>query len=300
MLNKVTIIGVGLIGGSFAKALKRHELAKEVCGFGRNQANLERGIELNVIDRYTLDPQIACQNAELILLAVPVGAMEATLRQIQPFIEPNTILTDAGSSKMSVLEAVENVFGALPENFVAGHPIAGKEQSGVEAASSILYENHRVILTPTQNTNQNALSEVNRIWTAIGAIVSEMSPEHHDEVLAATSHLPHLLAFGLVDLLSEHNELGDVFQYTAGGFRDFTRIASSDAVMWRDIALNNKQAIIKWLKNYQSVLSQMSTMLETDDEAALHQLFSNAKQARDTHILKINRPEHEITAKKNK
>jgi len=285
-LNKITIIGVGLIGGSFALGLKRAGLVKKVVGFGRNEEALKKGVELGVLDDYTLDMQTALDSSDLVFLAVPLGAMQAVLAQMKPFLADKTIITDGGSAKMSVIQSAEAVFGQLPTNFVPGHPIAGKEKSGVEAADAHLYEQHRVILTPTEQTEQQAIQTVSDCWQAIGAEVSFLEPAYHDEVLAATSHLPHLLAYGLVDLLHEHEELGSVFQYTAGGFRDFTRIASSDAVMWRDIALYNKIAIAKWLKNYRNEIDHLIELVETEDADQLYELFQGAKNARNEHILK--------------
>ncbi len=284
IINKVTIIGVGLIGGSFSKGLKEAGLVKTTLGFGSREVNLQKGVELGVIDSYTLDIKEAVREADLILLAVPLGAMTSVLEKIKPYLSKKTIITDVGSSKMSVIKAVESVFGYLPENFVAGHPIAGKEQSGVMAAEAGLYQQHRVLLTPTVETSSNALKIVRNLWQGLGAVVSEMPPAYHDEVLAATSHLPHFLAYTLVNMLHEHKELGDVFQFTAGGFKDFTRIASSDATMWRDIALNNKPALLKWLQNYQLELSKLADLIANEDGDALFKLFDGAKQARDKHI----------------
>lgn len=284
-INQLTIIGVGLIGGSFALALKQTGGVKNVVGFGQNEANLQTAVKLNVIDSYCLSLKEAVQNADLVMLAVPIGAMQSIMMEMKPYLSPHTIVTDVGSAKMSVIRAAKAAFGELPANFVAGHPIAGKEKSGVSAADAALYQRHRVILTPTVETSRDAVDVVKKLWLATGAIVSEMSPETHDEVLAATSHLPHILAFGLVDMLNEQPTLGNVFQYTAGGFRDFTRIASSDATMWRDIALNNSDAVLKWLDNYQEALSHLSQLIKTQDSDALYKLFASAKSARDAHIV---------------
>ncbi len=285
-LNKITIIGVGLIGGSFAKGLKQLGYADAIVGYGRHADVLQQAVALDVIDQYEMDLSVAVKDADLVLIAVPLGAMTAIMNQLKPYLTPEMILTDVGSAKSSVLAAVKSCFGQIPPNFVAGHPIAGKEKSGVEAACSDLFQNHKVILTPTDEASPAAIGVVTELWRALGAEVSEMTPEYHDEVLAATSHLPHLLAFGLVDLLNDHVELGNVFQYTAGGFRDFTRIASSDATMWRDIALSNPIAISKWLKNYQAELTHLIDLVENQQGDALYQLFEQAKTARDTHILK--------------
>lgn len=283
-LNKITIIGVGLIGGSFAKGIKKLGLAKQVWGFGHNEANLQTAIELEVIDAYSTDIASAMHECDLVLLAVPLGAMQPVLESIQPFMPANCILTDAGSAKQSVIDAVQVVFGDLPKNFIPGHPIAGKEKSGVTAADENLYVNHRVILTPTDQSDPQATATVKALWQALGANVEIMSAGFHDEVFAATSHLPHLLAFALVEMLNEHPELGNVFKYTAGGFRDFSRIASSDPTMWRDISIYNNQAIAKWLCEYRDYLDGMIPLIENQNGKALFELFSTAKAARDKHV----------------
>lgn len=284
-LNKITIIGVGLIGGSFAKGLKQAGLVKEIMGFGQNADNLQKAIELDVVDSFTIDIAEAVKDSDLVFLAVPLGAMKTVLENMKPHLSKNTIITDGGSAKSSVILSAQEVFGELPVNFVPGHPIAGKEKSGVTAADEKLYVDHRVILTPTATTSQVSLEIVRGLWSALGANVEIMNPQQHDEIFAATSHLPHLLAFALVDMLNEHEELGDVFQYTAGGFRDFTRIASSDAVMWRDIATYNSDAIVKWLKNYSNAINELTGLVESKDADALYKLFDDAKKARDKHIV---------------
>ena len=283
-LNKITIIGVGLIGGSFAKGLKQAGLVKKLVGFGSREANLQTAVELGVIDEYATDMAQALQDCDLVMLATPVGSMQSVLKTMKPHLADNTIITDGGSSKESVIEAVEAVFGKRPM-FVPGHPIAGKEQSGVTAACADLYQDHRVILTPTEYTDNNALKTVKQLWQALGAKVEEMEPSYHDEVLAATSHLPHLLAFGLVDLLNDHEELGNVFQFTAGGFRDFTRIASSDATMWRDISIHNRTAIVKWLKNYQAELTQLTENLLNRAMATPYLMFLQKPSKHEIRIL---------------
>jgi len=284
-LNKITVIGVGLIGGSFAKGLKQAGLVGEVVGFGRNTKNLDKAIELGVIDSYTNDMKTAVADSDLVFLAVPLGAMQSSMELMKPYISEKTIVTDGGSAKSGVILSAQEVFGALPKNFVPGHPIAGKEKSGVTAADEKLYVDHRVILTPTQSTNSSALQIVQNLWGALGANVEIMNAQQHDEIFAATSHLPHLLAFSLVDMLNEHEELGDVFKYTAGGFRDFTRIASSDAEMWRDISVYNSDAIAKWLKNYGEAVAELTKLVEAKDKESLYQLFHDAKKARDEHIV---------------
>lgn len=284
-VQRLTVIGVGLIGGSFALKLKQLGLVNEVVGCGRNQANLARAIELGVIDKAETDPTLAVAGAELVVLAVPLGSIAPIYQQIQPFLSHDTIVTDVGSAKASVITEIAGLLGECPANFVPGHPIAGRELSGVEAADSELYQQHRVILTPLSHTNTAAVTRVNQLWQAVGAQVSVMTANYHDEVFAATSHLPHMLAFALVDMLNDHPELGNVFQYTAGGFRDFTRIASSDAAMWRDIAIQNHSAILKWLEAYQAELNKLAQLLKTQNAAELEQLFTAAKTARDAHIV---------------
>ncbi|GKT12911.1 MAG: cyclohexadieny/prephenate dehydrogenase/3-phosphoshikimate 1-carboxyvinyltransferase [Thiomicrorhabdus sp.] len=284
LLNKITVVGVGLIGGSFAKGLKDLGLVNTISGFGSNPVNLQKALDLGVIDEFSVDMQEAIADSDLVMLSVPLGVMQSVLEQMKPFLKPGTIITDAGSAKVSVINAVQSVFGELPKHFIPGHPIAGKEKSGVETADSGLFINHRVILTPTEASCPEALATVIQLWSALGANVETMSASQHDDVFAATSHLPHLLAYALVDMLDEHEELGNVFPYTAGGFRDFTRIASSDATMWRDISVTNSEAIVKWLKNYQASISELTELVENKDGVKLHKLFTDAKIARDKHI----------------
>ncbi|WP_130537342.1 prephenate dehydrogenase [Thiomicrorhabdus indica] len=284
-LNKITIIGVGLIGGSFAKGIKQLGLAKEVHGFGHNEINLQTAIELNVLDSYSIDIKTAVQDCDLLMLAVPLGAMSSIFKEVAKYLPAGAIITDAGSAKQSVIDAAQTAFGELPEGFVPGHPIAGKEKSGVSASDESLYIDHRVILTPTDRSSSQSIEVVEKIWKSLGANVEKMSASFHDEVFAATSHLPHLLAFALVEMLHEHPELGNVFKYTAGGFRDFTRIASSDATMWRDISVTNHKAIAKWLTEYRDYLSDMIPLVENQNADALYELFETAKHARDQHIV---------------
>lgn len=288
-LAKLCVIGVGLIGGSFALKLKQLNRVDQVIGFGRNQENLKKAQQLGIIDGYTDDIALAVKDAGLVVLAVPIATIATIYAQIQPYLTSDTVVTDVGSAKSSVISAIEQTMGYVPSQFVPGHPIAGREKSGVEAVEAELFNQHRVILTPLENTNQQALSLVRELWQLVGAEVTEMSAQFHDDVFAATSHLPHMLAFALVDMLNEHSELGNVFQYTAGGFRDFSRIASSDATMWRDIALNNSAAISKWIQEYQNELTKLTSLIENQDAEGLFTLFSKAKSARDQHIL--NKPE---------
>ncbi|HHB13377.1 MAG TPA: prephenate dehydrogenase/arogenate dehydrogenase family protein [Chromatiales bacterium] len=281
MIGRLAILGVGLIGGSLALALRRAHHVGEVVGSGRRERNLQRAVELGVIDRYALDPAEAVRGADMVVLAVPLGAMEGLCRQIAPVLGEQAVLTDVGSAKRSVVEAVRAAFGRLPEGFVPGHPIAGTEQSGVEAAFADLFYHRRVILTPLPETGLRALGEVREMWEATGAVVEEMSVEHHDHVLAATSHLPHMLAFALVDSLARLEDRHEVFRYAAGGFRDFTRIASSDPVMWRDICLANRDALLEMMDRFRDDMDRLSQAIEQGDGDTLLEIFQRAKQARD-------------------
>lgn len=284
MIRQLTIIGVGLIGGSLARALKQVGHVGEVVGCSRNQAHLQEAQKLGVIDRFTTDIGAAVQGADVVLLAVPLGAMEACFRAMAGQLDPDTVITDAGSAKAGVVAAARAAFGGLPAGFVPGHPIAGTEQSGVRAAFAELYRNRRVILTPLQTSSPQAVEAVREMWQAAGAFVDEMGVAHHDEVLAATSHLPHLLAYGLVDTLVAMDESEEIFRFAAGGFRDFTRIASSDPVVWRDICLANQKALLAVLERYQSDLETLTELVRWGDGEALGKIFQRAKAARDRFI----------------
>jgi prephenate dehydrogenase len=284
MIRRLAVIGVGLIGGSLAQALRQAGAVTEVVGCGRGRPNLEKAVELGVIDRYTHDIAEAVQGADMIFLAVPLGAMEAAFRAMQGHLAPDAIITDGGSVKGSVVADAEKVFGSVPPNLVPGHPIAGTEHSGVEAAFATLYQNRRVILTPSPDTDPQALERVDAMWRLTGAEVTHMDVAHHDEVLAATSHLPHMLAFSLVDSLARMKENDEIFRYAAGGFRDFTRIASSNPVMWRDICLSNREALGLMLKRFADELTDLSQTLRDGDGEHLLEIFERAKAARDRYV----------------
>ena len=281
MIERLTIIGVGLIGGSLARALKSAGAVKEVVGTSRSIQNLQRARELGVVDRIEVDMGAAVSGADVVVAAVPVGAMESVFTDIAPHLSDKTVLTDVGSSKASVVEAAQKAFGKLPVNFVPGHPIAGTEQSGVDASFSELFEQHRVILTPTEASSADAVSRIRDMWEQVGAIVTETSISHHDEILAATSHLPHLLAFALVDTLATMDDKQEIFDYAAGGFRDFTRIASSDPLMWHDICVHNGSALLKILDRFDADLDRLRKAIANNDSDYLLEVFSRAKAARD-------------------
>ncbi|MBD3619991.1 MAG: prephenate dehydrogenase/arogenate dehydrogenase family protein [Chromatiales bacterium] len=281
MIERLAIIGVGLIGGSLALALRQGGACREVVGCGRNQANLDRAVALGVIDRYTHDPAEAVTGADMVLVAVPLGAMRAVFAAMRPGLSPEAVVTDVGSAKASVVLDAQAAWGELPAGFVPGHPIAGTEQSGVEAAFATLYQGRRVILTPLATSGEQAVARVRAMWETAGAVVESMSVAHHDEVLAATSHLPHMLAFGLVDSLARMRDNDEIFRYAAGGFRDFTRIASSDPVMWRDICLANRSALLDMMARYKEDLRLIEDAIEAADGEALLEIFTRAKAARD-------------------
>ena len=264
-----------------ARAMRRNQLCEQIVGFGRGQANLTKAKELGVIDDYSLDLKTAVSEVELIIIATPLGAIKTLFEQLKSLKSASAIMTDVGSAKACVIQAAQEVYGKVPPEFVPGHPIAGTENSGVEASFAELFDQRRVILTPHDNIDSNALERVRELWTQIGAVVSEMSAEHHDEVLAATSHLPHVLAFSLVDTLARMNERQEIFEYAAGGFTDFTRIASSDPTMWRDISLDNSEAIVKIIDRFQDDLTRLKQAIESKNAEKILDVFSKAKKARD-------------------
>jgi prephenate dehydrogenase len=284
MIRQLTVIGVGLIGGSVARALRAAEAVREVVGCGRGLANLERAVELGVVDRFSQDVAEAVAGADMVLVAVPPGAMEAVFRAMRGHLASDAVITDAGSTKGSVIEDARRAFGTVPSRFVPGHPIAGTESSGVEASFAELYRERRVILTPLPDTDPQALALVSEMWRTCGATVTEMDVAHHDEVLAATSHLPHMLAFSLVDALARMKENDEIFRYAAGGFRDFTRIASSNPVMWRDICIANRQALGEMLKHFADELHGLADALNRGDGDQLLAIFERAKAARDRYV----------------
>ena len=281
MINRLCVIGVGLIGGSLARALRAAGYCGEVIGAGRDPAHLQQAVDLGVIDRFETEPGKAVAGADMVLLAVPLGAMGGVFAAIRGHLAEGAVLTDAGSAKVSIIDAARSAFGRVPGYFVPGHPIAGTENSGVAASLPDLYRGRRVILTPLEDTDPTAVSRVRTMWEAAGARVSEMEPLHHDAVLAATSHLPHVLAFTLVDSLARLGDREEIFAYAAGGFRDFTRIASSDPVMWRDICLANGDAIRRMIDRYIDDLRAINKAVSEHDGNRLLEIFTSAKQARD-------------------
>ncbi len=282
--NKVVIFGVGLIGGSFALALKKAGAVDCVVGIGRSQASLARALELGIIDVIGSDLGQALAGADLVLIAAPVAQTEAILAALAPHLEVSTIVTDAGSTKSDVVAAARRALQGKVAQFVPGHPIAGRESNGPDAAIVDLYQGKKAVLTPLA---ENAAADIERVaqaWRLCGAIVHRLSPGEHDQVFAAVSHLPHLLAFALVDQVAHAPDSALLFQYAASGFRDFTRIAGSSPEMWRDISLANQSALLDQLDGYLAQLTQMRASLAAGDGTALETVYANARRARQQWI----------------
>ena len=275
--ERVAVIGVGLIGGSFALALKKARLCGHVVGIGRSAANLQVAKDRGIID------SVAAQagDADLVLVATPVAQFPAVLAALAPQLKPAAIVMDAGSTKRDVVAAARAALGAKIAQFVPAHPIAGAERSGAAAASADLFRGKRVVLAPLPENSAASLAAVEAAWTACGARVSRMSPEEHDAVFAAVSHLPHLLAYALVHEFAGRGNSAQLFGYAAGGFRDFTRIASSHPEMWRDICVANREPLLAELDRYAEKLRALRPLLERGDGAALEKLFAEARAARE-------------------
>jgi prephenate dehydrogenase len=281
MLNKLVVCGVGLIGGSFALGLKAAAAVGEIVGLGRTPAPLEEARRLGVIDRVASDWADALDGADLVLLAMPVGQMASVLAALAPHLSPGTVVTDGGSTKSDVVAAARAALGAKIGQFVPGHPIAGAEKSGIVAAQADLYVDKRVVLTPLAENLAANVARVQSAWEACGAKVSQLAPEDHDRVFAAVSHLPHLLAFALVHDFAQRPNSDQLFGFAAGGFRDFTRIASSHPEMWRDICVANRHALLLELDAYMAELMRTRVLLAGGDAEGLEALFSTARARRD-------------------
>ncbi|ORU90239.1 MAG: prephenate dehydrogenase [Cycloclasticus sp. symbiont of Poecilosclerida sp. M] len=286
MFKKICIIGVGLMGGSIAKASRENGLCNEIVGVGRNRENLQLACDLGVIDKFTSDILEGASGADLVVVCTPVGSFNEVLKELKKTWDSECLYTDVGSTKASVVDSLSSVFTTIPQNFVPAHPIAGSEKNGVEASQLDLFKGKRVILTPVSDTQIAAQERCSAWWNAMGAKVSSMSVEHHDEVLAATSHLPHVLAFSLVELLKNKEDEKEIFKYAAGGFKDFTRIASSDPQMWADICLANKAPLLKLIDDYQSMNQKIARLIEKGDEQGLLSLFESARIARNNFMTK--------------
>ncbi|HEY5674538.1 MAG TPA: prephenate dehydrogenase/arogenate dehydrogenase family protein [Malonomonas sp.] len=281
LIPRLAIIGVGLIGGSLSLALKEAGVVGEVVGYGRGKPNLEKALELGVVDRYSRDPVEAVRDADVVFLATPVQTLAEVTRQFLPGLKPGAIITDGGSVKGEVAKALEPL---MPEGiyFVPGHPIAGTENSGAEAAFASLYRGKRCILTPTEQTNPQALALVEQMWTIAGSQVVKMSLEKHDKVLAAISHLPHMVAYSLVNAVGSYDHYEEnILEYSAGGFRDFTRIASSDPTMWRDIAETNREALLEMMGQFEVFFAELKADVAQGSGEKLFEFFLRSKQLRD-------------------
>lgn len=280
--NKVAIIGVGLIGGSFAIVLRQNGITKNIIGIGRGIKNLETAKRLGVVDEWTQDAKQGVKDADLIVVATPVAGIARIVQEILPSLKTGAIITDVGSVKKSILDEIE---GFLPStiHFIAGHPIAGTENAGVEAAFPALFQNRKCIITPTEKTNKEALHKIKKIWEIAGSQVVLMDALKHDKILAAVSHLPHMVAYSLVNAVADMKDFDEnILNYSAGGFKDFTRIASSPAEMWRDICLLNKDAILDVIHRFQETLKKLETMIEKSDKEGLTKEFEKAKEVRDS------------------
>lgn len=279
IFDKLTIIGVGLIGGSVALAARQVGLARRIVGVGRAGENLENALKLGVID--AIEPaEQAVANADMVLLAIPVGQMPQVMAAIAPHLAPHAIVTDAGSTKGDVIEAARANLGSRLPSFVPGHPIAGAEKSGVLAAKPDLFSGKNVVLTPLPENSEDAVANTAVLWRGCGANVSTMSPETHDRIFAAVSHLPHVLAFALVEEIARRPNAGQLFGFAAGGFRDFSRIAGSSPEMWRDICLANRSAMLQELDAYAGRLAHIRSLIEANDGAGLAEVFEHARNAR--------------------
>lgn len=284
--NKVAIIGVGLIGGSLAIVLRNKGLAGSFIGIGRGRANLETALRLGIIDSFTTDIEEGVRDADLVVVATPVRKISGTIAKALPGLKKGCIVTDVGSVKKAVIDEVEPM---MPEgvHFVPGHPIAGTEHSGAEAAFAELFIDRRCIITPTYNTDQTALAAVRLVWEAAGSRVAVMDALVHDRILAAVSHLPHLIAYSLVNTVADIEESGvDALGFSAGGFKDFTRIASSSPEMWTDICAMNKASLIEMIVAFQSRLERLKGLVDSDDYDAIRSDFERAKTVRDSLLKK--------------
>lgn len=281
LIRRLAIIGVGLIGGSLSLALKKSGAVGEVIGCGRGKPNLEKAIELGVIDSYTREPSEAVEGADLIFLATPVKTLGKVTEQLLPNVKPGAVITDGGSVKGEVVRMIEPM---LPDgvHFVPGHPIAGTEKSGAEAAFATLYQGKRCILTPTQRTDVKALELVEKMWRIAGSEVVTMPLEKHDKILAAISHLPHMVAYSLVNAVGSYDHYEEnILEYSAGGFRDFTRIASSDPIMWRDIAETNREALLEMMSQFEDFFGELKADIAEGSGEKLFEFFLRSKQLRD-------------------
>lgn len=285
-INKLVIIGVGLIGGSFALALKKAGLVRQVVGVGRTMKNLDAALKLGVIDVISRDAAVAVRDADMVLIGTPVGQMPAVMQMIAPHLGANTIVTDGGSTKQDVIAAARKAFGARFKNFVPAHPMAGTEHSGAAAAFAELYRGRRVILVPQRETSRAAVARVRAAWQACGAQVVKLQAREHDEILAAVSHLPHVVAFALMGGLAKRKDAKRVLGFSAGGLRDTVRISGSSPEMWRDIFLANRVQLLAAVDGYLKEINDLRARLAAGDGAAMETAFKRARDARERWLVR--------------
>lgn len=281
LIKRLAIIGVGLIGGSLARILRNRGEVGAIVGIGRGEANLQRAVELGVIDSYSTDLAAGVRDADLVFLATPVCSIAALVERIAPSLAPGCVVTDGGSVKEGIVASCERLMPA-GTCFVGGHPIAGTEHSGVEASFATLYQGRRCILTPTEFTDPEALAKVVRMWETAGSEVILMDVLKHDRVVAAISHLPHMVAYSLVNAVEGYDRFDEsILKYSAGGFKDFTRIASSDPEMWRDIALMNREALLEMMDFFSRSFAELRMLVEDGNGAGMQRFFEESKKSRD-------------------
>lgn len=276
----LAIFGVGLIGGSLALSLKESGRVDHVIGVGRSRANLDKALKAGAIDEIQLDSQQAVADSNVIVLATPVNSISKFLKTLAPALTKSKIITDVGSVKNGIVEAAKEALGENFCRFVPGHPIAGKEKSGIDAAAGELFENHKVILTPVTETDSDATKSIEKMWQATGSEVRIMDVGDHDRVLSITSHLPHVLAYVMMDFLSTSADRERCYEMAAGGFYDFTRTASSDPEMWRDISMMNSRQLLEHIAKFQKQLGDVAKLIKAGDDKAIEDLYASAKQAR--------------------
>jgi prephenate dehydrogenase len=282
LINRLAVIGVGLIGGSLARALREKGEVGEIVGIGRGVANLQRAVDLGVIDRYEQNLLAGVADADMVFIATPVCTIADIVAEITPALAVGAVVTDGGSVKEEITRRCDALISKRA-HFVGGHPIAGTENSGVDASFSTLYKGKLCIITPTAATDSRALEKVARMWQVAGSEVVMMAPDKHDKVVAAISHLPHMVAYSLVIAVGDYDGCNEnILKYSAGGFRDFTRIASSDPVMWRDIALQNRTALLEMMDFYAVIHARLRTLIESSDADGLEKFFESSRNHRES------------------
>ena len=280
-MNKILIFGVGLIGGSIALSAKKSGFASDIAGVGRNQDNLNDAIKLKLIDRTSQDLRKDISEAHIIVIATPVAQFPIILKLIQPHLSSHTIITDVGSTKTDVIESAKQILGPQYSQFIGGHPIAGSEKHGATAAHIDLFRNKNVILTADQDTSFEAKQKIEMLWKNAGALVSNMSHNDHDKIFSTISHLPHLLAFSLVDMITHRKNANELLKFAASGFKDFTRIAASSPEMWKDITLANKKFILEDIQLFENQIKLLKEAIEQEDIKKILALFENASKTRN-------------------